>query len=61
MLKLEIYLVSPLSKQLQKHTSLSAKNTIFSKVCVPVTQEVLNISQYDFRFWFLTNFFLLVF
>jgi len=26
------------------------------QVCMSVTQEVLNISQYPFRFWFLTHF-----
>lgn len=28
---------------------------IYSKICMPLTQEVLKISEYPFLFWFLTN------
>lgn len=36
-------------------TSKLFQNHSFSNVCMPITQEILKISSYPFRFWFLTN------
>ncbi len=49
MLKLEMYL-SFCQNNCIEHNFPSAINIISPLVCVPITQEVLKISQYDFRF-----------
>ncbi len=50
-----------LSKQKHRTSSFECQKYYFSKVCMPITQEVLEISQFSFRVWFLTNFSFVIF
>lgn len=56
MFNLELYHVSLYQNSCIEHDILSAKNHSFSNICMPITQEILKMYSHPFRFWFLTNF-----
>lgn len=56
-LKLETHLVFLKRSKLLNWTHLSKRqNYSFAKVCVPVNQEILKLSQHVFRLWLLSLF-----